>query len=271
MTKLGLKFVTPIALMLVMPMDLRAQASDVDPQTLPDRGQLIAEDAVDRDTGFADFTAEVEMVLSNRNGTESLRRLHIKVLEVIEDGDKSLIVFDRPRDIDGTALLTFSHKAGNDDQWIYLPALKRVKRISSTNKSGPFVGSEFTYEDLIWPEVEKYNYRWLRDDVLDGVLVHVVERVPNYKNSGYSRQVVWYDQTELRITRIEFFDRRGDLLKVLTIKGYQQYKGNFWRADEMHIVNRQNGKSTRLIWENYSFGNGLSDNAFQKGRLQNLR
>lgn len=248
-----------------------AQANDLVPDMQLERGRAIAKESSDHDIGFEDFSAEVEMTLKNKSGTESQRRFRISVLEVGDDGDKSLIVFDRPRDVSGTALLTFSHKAKNDEQWVFLPALKRVKRISSTNKSGPFVGSEFAYEDMVWPEFEKYSYRWLRDENLGGVPVHVVERAPNYKNSGYSRQLVWYDTAELRIIKIEFFDRKGGLLKVLAIRGYQLYKDNFWRAGEMHMSNIQNGKSTRLVWKDYSFSNGLSDGAFQMGKLKRIR
>ena len=95
---------------------------------------------------------------------ESVRELRRQVFESTEEGrgDKSIIVFDSPRDIGGTALLSHTKILEPDDQWLYLPALGRVKRISSGNKSGPFVGSEFAYEDLVSQEVDKYNYRWLR-------------------------------------------------------------------------------------------------------------
>ena len=113
---------------------------------------------------FGNFTARQVMVLRNKQGQESRRQLHIKVLEVADDGDKSLTVFDEPRDVKGTALLTHAHKQEADDQWLYLPALKRVKRISSSNKSGSFMGSEFAYEDMSAQEVEKFTYRYLRDE-----------------------------------------------------------------------------------------------------------
>ena len=86
--------------------------------------------------------------MKNRQGEESSRYIKNKTLEVENDGDKSLSIFERPRDVKGTALLNFTHKTGTDDQWLYLPALKRVKRISSANKSGSFMGSEFAFEDI---------------------------------------------------------------------------------------------------------------------------
>ena len=235
------------------------------------KGLAIASVADQRDHGFKDYSADVTMKLRSKTGGESQRQLNIKVLEGRDDGDKSLIVFSRPRDINGTALLTFSHKTGNDDQWIYLPALKRVKRISSTNRSGAFVGSEFAYEDLVRPDVARYTYRWLRDETIEAQPVHIVERTPTYRNSGYKRQIVWYDQAEFRILRIDFYDRNNALLKRFSASGYQIYERKYWRPALMLMVNVQNGKSTSLVWKNYKFGNGYSDSYFNKNRIKNLR
>ena len=133
-------------------------------QTPEEAGLAIAEDARAREEGFGDFTATQVMVLRNRQGQESRRELRVEVLEVPDDGDKTLFVFDDPRDIRGTAFLVHSHREGANDQWIYLPATRRVRRISSANQSGSFMGSEFAYEDLSQPVVEKFTYRYLRDE-----------------------------------------------------------------------------------------------------------
>ena len=118
------------------------------------------------------------MVLRNKQGQESRRELRVKVLEVAGDGDKSMFVFDQPRNVKGTALLIHAHKEAGDDQWLYLPALKRVKRISTSNRSGSFMGSEFAYEDMGSPEVEKFSYRYLRDESCGDLTCTVSERVP---------------------------------------------------------------------------------------------
>ena len=140
----------------------------VDAGTPEERGLEIATEVDRRDTGWHDMKATMTMLLRNKHGEESLRYMRSKSLEVDNDGDKSLIVFDKPRDVKGTALLSYSHQIKADDQWLYLPALKRVKRISSRNKSGPFMGSEFAYEDLSSQEIEKYSYKYVKDDQLDG-------------------------------------------------------------------------------------------------------
>ena len=113
--------------------------------TPEEKGLAIAMEDDKRDNGFKDYKSDAIMILKNRQGDESTRYMRFKTLEVQGDGDKNLTIFDRPRDIKKTAFLNFTHSLGDDDQWLYLPALKRVKRISSSNKSGPFVGSEFAY------------------------------------------------------------------------------------------------------------------------------
>jgi outer membrane lipoprotein-sorting protein len=241
-------------------------------ETPEEKGLAIAQEADKRDTGFGDFTVTMLMTLKNRHGQESTRKIRIKTLEVEGDGDKGLTIFDTPKDVKGTAFLNFTHKAGDDDQWLYLPALKRVKRISSRNKSGSFMGSEFSYEDFSSQEVEKYTYKWIRDETLDDQECFVVEFYPvDAKNSGYTRQVTWIDKVEYRVCKVEYYDRKDSHLKTLNFRGYQEYLDKYWRADEMNMVNHQNGKSTLLQASDYKFGVGLKDRDFNKNALKRAR
>ncbi|MDX1253125.1 MAG: outer membrane lipoprotein-sorting protein [Gammaproteobacteria bacterium] len=240
-------------------------------ETPEEKGLAIAVEADRRDLGFGDFTADMLMILKNKQGEESTRVVRVQNLEVKDDGDKSLSIFDEPADVKGTTMLTYSHKVEDDDQWMYLPALKRVKRIASDNKSGSYMGSEFAYEDIGSQEVEKYTYKYLRDEVIEGQPCFVVERYPVNKNSGYKRQVTWIDKAEYRPWKIDFYDRKDSLLKTLTIKGYKQYLKKHWRPDEMFMVNHQTGKSTLLKWSNYKFHAGLTDADFTQESLKRAR
>ena len=147
-------------------------------------------------------------------------------LEVDGDGDKTLAIFEEPNDVKGTAFLNYTHKEGSDDQWLYLPALRRVKRIASNNKSGPFMGSEFAYEDISSQEVEKYTYEFIRTEDVEGTPMYVIARIPLDKRSGYTRQVVWYGQAEYRLQRVDYYDRKNELLKKLTYHDYTQHGVN---------------------------------------------
>lgn len=241
-------------------------------ETPEEKGLAIAKEAKARDEGWGDMQAEMKMVLRNSQGQESTREIRMKSLEVKDDGDKSLTMFDKPRDVKGTNFLSFSHAVGADDQWLYLPALKRVKRIASRNKSGPFMGSEFAYEDLSSFEIEKYTYKYIKDDSCgDGLNCFVVEQYPVDKNSGYKRRQVWIDDQAYRTWKVEFFDRKNSRLKTLEFSGYQQYLDKYWRADLQQVVNHQTGKSTDLVWSNYRFRTGLEDKDFNKNTLKRAR
>ena len=135
---------TCLLLVALLPLAAAAQSPE------EEKGLEVSREADRRDLGFGDSMASMEMILKNASGQTSTRELSLKTLEVADegDGDKILSVIESPPDVRGTALLTFTHINEQDDQWLYLPALKRVKRISSANKSGPFLGSEFAYEDL---------------------------------------------------------------------------------------------------------------------------
>lgn len=253
-------------LLLTLPLPEAALA-----ETPEEKGLSIAVEADKRDTGWKDQSSDLKMTLRNRQGQETERNIRNKQLEVLGDGDKSMSIFDSPRDVQGTAFLSYTHAKQPDDQWLFLPALKRVKRISSNNKSGPFMGSEFAYEDITSQEIEKYTYKWIKDETIDDRDTFVVERYPTYKHSGYTKQVAWIDKEMYHPLKIDFYDRKGSLLKTLTYHGYKQYKNKFWRPDRMEMVNHITKKSTTLDWQNYKFDNGFTDRDFDRNSLKRAK
>lgn len=248
-------------------------SSPVWSETPEEKGFAVAARSDRSDRGFGDSKAEMTMVLRNAAGQESSRTMQFTTLEMSDEsvGDKSLVLFSTPRDIEGTALLSHAKILDPDDQWLYLPALKRVKRISSRNKSGPFVGSEFAFEDFTASELNKFSYKYLREEPCGDLSCDVVERFPRYENSGYTRQISWVDTTNYQIRKIEFYDRRGSLLKELIFEDYRKYADKYWRALRLVMKNVQTNKSTGLVYGEYKFSVGLTDKDFVKGRLSRLR
>lgn len=242
--------------------------SFVHAETPEEKGLAIAKEQKVRDAGWTDSQAEMRMVLRTPNGKENTRKIEVKSFEVQEDGDKSLMVFNEPKDVQGTAFLSFSHVNEPDDQWIYLPALKRIKRIASKKKSGSFMGSEFSYEDLSSFEIEKYSFKYLRDEVLNGEKCFVVESRPKDEYSGYSRLVSWIDQAEYRMQKVEFYDKKDTLLKVMTVEGYIKLEEKHWRPTLSKMENKQTGKSTDLHMENIRLKTGLTDEDFSQNNLK---
>ena len=252
-------------------MTARADVPGFDPGNTPEaNGLAIAEEADRRGEGFGDSVSKLTMTLFDGRGNSALREMSGKTLEMPDDGDRTLLFFETPRDVAGTAFLTHSHGERDDDQWLYLPALKRIKRIASSNRSGAFMGSEFSYEDLGNDEVEKYDHRYLGDDAIDGVAMYRLERTPRAE-SGYSRQIVWLDQAELRAQKIDYYDRGGRLLKTLYPRDYRQYLERFWRPLTMEMVNHQNGRRTLLEWRDYRFGLELPPTDFERDALRDIR
>jgi len=240
-------------------------------QTPEELGLDISTQVNEQNDGFEDSTSTMTMTLINRSGKKSVRRMRAKTLETPNDGDKSMTIFDEPADVKGTASLTYSHAIESDEQWLFLPALKRVKRISSKNKTGAFMGSEFAFEDISSQEVEKYTYKHLGEEELNGVPAHKIEAYPTYKYSGYTRLINYVDKEKLVGLRVEYYDRKDKLLKVLDLSGYEKHDGKHWRPARMEMVNEQTGKSTILEFSDYAFNTGLTDKDFSSNALKKLR
>jgi len=240
-------------------------------QNAEEKGLEIVIEADKRDTGWKDQKSALTMILFNRQGQKSQRKMHNRSLEMSNDGDKTMIIFDQPRDVKGTAFLTYTHSVRPDDQWLFLPALKRIKRISSNNKSGPFMGSEFAYEDLASQEVDKYTYKYLRDEIVDGTDTFVIERFPTYKHSGYTKQIVYIDKKKYQPTKVIFYDRKSTVLKTLLFLEYHLHIEKYWRPTIMRMTNHQTGKSTDLIWDEIKFQNNFSESDFNKNSLKRAR
>jgi Outer membrane lipoprotein-sorting protein len=236
------------------------------------KGYEIAARSDRSDAGFGDSKVSATMVLRNSAGQTTQRSLSFSTLEKEDEtvGDKSLVIFNSPRDVEGTALLSHAKILDPDDQWLFLPALKRVKRISSANKSGPFVGSEFAFEDFTLTELNKFTYAYVGEEEVDGMMMDVVDRFPRYEKSGYTKQKAWIDQDVYQVRKIEFYDRRGGLLKTLTLSDYREYDG-IWRAHKLAMINHKTNKETDLIYSEFEFKTGLDAGDFVKGVLLRIR
>ncbi|MEM7219115.1 MAG: outer membrane lipoprotein-sorting protein [Pseudomonadota bacterium] len=237
------------------------------------------------EAGFADLEVALDMVLRSASGRESRRSLRLRQLEaadVDDAGDRLLVVFEEPAAIRGTALLTHAQKRREDDQWLYLPALKRVKKIASRNRSGPFLGSEFSFEDLTSQEIEKYTYRWVGEESCDIELrggpaateiCDVVERRPGPELvSGYLRQLFWIDRKARRPVRVDYFNQGDRLTKSLRASDFYFYQSRWWRPHLLRMRNHITGKTTDLIWADYNFGNGFApERDFSAAALRRVR
>ena len=133
------------------------------------------------------------------------------------------------------------------------------------------MGSEFAFEDIGSQEVDKYTYKYLRDENIGSTPTFVTERYPTDKNSGYTKQVAWIEQDRYLALKVEYYDRKGALLKTLTASDFQQFLGKFWRPSTLEMINVQSGKSTTLTFSDYQFQTGLKSRDFSKNALKKQR
>jgi outer membrane lipoprotein-sorting protein len=233
-------------------------------------GLAVFTELAKRDAGFGDQKAEVIMTLKTKSGGENVRAMRIANLESRPGDFRSLLIFDKPLDVQGTSLLTHSFSKAADEQWIYLPAFNRAKKISDANKTAAFMGSEFSFEDInsINVQVPKYTYKLIGVETLAGAAAWKVERYPGDKHSGYKHQVAWIDTANYTIGKVEYYDRDDKKSKILTTTGYEKFQGKFWRPKEMRMENLDNGNVTVLAWSGYAFKNGLKDKDFEVAVLK---
>jgi len=217
--------------------------------------------------GFVSSISQTEMILINALGQKSIRELEMKTLEG-EDGDKTISTFLTPADVKGTKTLTHEHLDRDDDQWLYLPALKRVKRIASRNKSGSFMGSEFSYEDIGNQNYKKYTYNEKIEEVdLNGMPCYKGERYPKDENSGYTKQISWVAKDSFLLQQVDYYDRKSELLKRAIFSDYKKIDG-VWCVGKIEMKNFQNDKSTIFIWKDEKIKVGLTAKAFNKRVLK---
>lgn len=218
--------------------------------------------------GFVGETGTMEMILMSA-GSKISRKMSSQSME-LKNEDRTLLEFSLPKDVAGTKLLTWSYEEEDDKQWIYLPALRRVKRITSSGKSSSFMGSEFTFEDLRTPALDKYKYSDLKtSDGSKGYDWSYI-RTPKEK-SGYSKQEVKIAKKYLSPTEIKFFDRSGELLKVATYEGFKEFKvgpRSFWRPSKITMENVQTQKKSIILWDERKIGVKQKASIFTKGALK---
>jgi outer membrane lipoprotein-sorting protein len=183
------------------------------------RGREIVKAVRQKNTGFSSLSASINMTMVNRRGQPHLRTMRIHIREREGGARYSICHVETPPDVRGTILLSHSLPDTDSQQWLYLPSLHRTRRIAAQARSGAFMGSEFSYEDLIGQPLDHGNHRWIRDEDLGERQCHVLEWIPlDPLNSGYYRQVAWVDSADFLVRRIDYYNRRQEKQKTLTLE-----------------------------------------------------
>jgi len=244
-----------------------ASSAAVGADVAQERGYELALMADRANDGYVGEESKVELSLINAHGDVSKRLLRLESMEVEGDGDRSILTFEWPADLRSTKFLVWAHKGRDDDRWLYLPSMRRVKRIAGRKKSGSFMGSEFSYEDIGGQEPKKYRWRYLGELELDGRKAWSLERIALDTKGGYSKELLSMDKEYLLPLEIKYFDKRGEILKTAEFKGYKRY-GKYWRASKIVMTNHQTNKKSIFRWLERKLKVSMSKSNFNRKRLR---
>ncbi len=230
-------------------------------------GLQIIESVYNRPTG-QDQEGDLTMTLINSRGDERVREIK-QFLKDFGDMEKKIMFFLSPADVRNTSFMNWSYDevGKDDDQWIYLPALKKVKRISSDSKSDYFMGSDFTYDDLGDRHPSSDSHIILREETVDGEDCYVVESIPKEEEYMYSRTITWIVKDKWIGKKKEFYDEDDDLLKTLTVKEVEKIK-NYLIITYSEMHNVQKDHKTTMILKNIAIDTGISDNKFTERMMK---
>ncbi len=230
-------------------------------------GLEVIQNVYNRPTGN-DMTGNLIMTIENSRGNQRVRKIK-QYVKTVKGGEKKIMFFLSPADVKNTSFMTWSYdeKGKSDDQWIYLPALKKVKRISSDSKGDYFMGSDFTYDDLGDRHPSDDNHTILREEVIDGKETIVIESVPKDEEYMYSRTVTWVIKDSWIGLKKEFYDEDDELLKILTVEGEKSF-GDVIILTKVKMNNVQRNQFTIMEFSDVQIDTGIPNNKFTERMMK---
>lgn len=226
-------------------------------------------------TKVSGFIGEITMTLTNARGEQRVRKMLVRS-KLKADGVHSAVLtrFRQPADIKGTGFLQIENKVGDDDIWIYLPALGKTRRLTSNNKRDSFFGTDFSYGDILLPAVEKYRHTLLKREHVDGAECYVIESTPmdakTRDDSGYGRKISWIDARNYVERKVEYYDAKNALLKTqlaFDLREVEPAKQR-WTPMRREMSNHQTGHKTLYTFDRFDVDPGLQDASFSTRRLE---
>ena len=225
-------------------------------------GKQIIEKVYNRPAGD-DQTSDLTMTLINKSGDQRVRKIK-QFTKDLGNLEKSIMFFLSPADVKNTSFMSWTYDSDqSDDQWIYLPALKKTKRISSDSKSDYFMGSDFTYDDLGDRKLEDDTHKLLREETMAGKECYVIESLSKDEDYMYSKTMVWVNKSNFIGVKKEFYDEDEDLLKVLAIKEVEEISG-IWVITNSEMKNVQKNHRTTMVLNNIQINTGMSESKFSE-------
>lgn len=238
----------------------------------PLTGKDIIESAKQNASGFQDMTHRVRMVLVDEKGGKSEREMLLKGLVEKDGTSHSLSIFTAPQREKGIALLSEVKAGEADQQWLYLPSTKRLKRITGANRTSSFRGSEFTFEDLSDQNSSQYRFDLINQEACASQTCFVIDRFPGAgMESSYSKTRLWIDTEHYRPIKADFYDQSGKLLKTMEAHDYSLFDNKYWKPARVVMSNQTNGKATEMLSLELKMNTGLQASEFTELAIRSWR
>ncbi|WP_020610953.1 outer membrane lipoprotein-sorting protein [Sediminispirochaeta bajacaliforniensis] len=267
-TRIAEKSLNPVLCLLVFLALFTLPVLSIGAQSLS--GRDIMQMVDDRDDGDTSRN-EMIMTLTSRRGNVRTREVLSYSKDYGED-EKTVMVFLTPSDVKGVGYLTWSYEENgkDDDTWLFMPALRKVRRISGSSRNDYFMGTDFTYDDMGDREVDEDEHKLIGEETVDGKRCWVVESTPKDPNYMYSKKISKVRQDISMIVQVDYFDRQGKLLKKLVVSQIEQIDG-IWTARQMKMENLQDQHTTLLETRGVSYNQEVSDALFRVSTLEQGR
>jgi len=230
-------------------------------------GLEIMQKADNRDDGKT-RKSTAEMILISKGGKERVRET-VSISKDVPGGEKTISTFLKPADVEGTSFLqyTYDEIGKDDDQWLYLPSLKKVKRITASSKGDYFMGTEFTYDDMGDRKPEEDEHKLVGTEKINSRECYKILSVPKEEDYMYSKKIVWIDKETYLPLKVEFYDEDEELLKIMTASK-PEMTDNIWFTREYEMKNVQKGRATIIKTTNIQFNLPVDDNMFTERMLK---
>jgi hypothetical protein len=215
------------------------------------------------------------MTIIDSRGRERVRKI-ATVSKLYDSGEteKRLIRFLSPADVKGTGLLTFDYENKDDDMWLFMPALRKTRRIVSTEKAKNFMGSEFTYADMTPPILDNFSYEMLGEEDVSGISCWKIEMIPIDDDvadeNGFSKRISFIAKQDYVIRKAIYYDLDGELHKELAVENVKEIdtKNHKYRPMRMIMVNGQNGRKSVFNMDEIQFNPDVKDEFFTTRYLE---
>lgn len=247
-----------------------AGAADLSPQEIMENNFVV--------TKVTDSVFNATFTLTNKGGQERTRKVYgVTKLEANPINTMRMTRFLEPGDIKGTVTLLIEQSDRDDDMWVFLPALKKVRRLVSNNKKESYIGTDFSYGDVIGHKVPEWEHRLVGEDKIDSSAVYIIESIPGSEavrsNSGYSRRKSWIRKDNFVSVRQEFWDENGDMIKILLANEitHVDLDKNKWQPMTLIAQSLQTGHSTKIVYDTFKVNQGVQNEYFSPRYMERER